>query len=105
MKLYPEKLEDFLRLPEKTRDIEANSKGTIRFDNAKVTCIDKEKNQRVIFDRLTLQISEGEFVGVVGSVDIGKSFFVKSIVNECMIPSGRVITGGKVYTHHMILGY
>jgi len=99
MKFHLGKLEEFLKLPEKTNtpNTENNSKGTIRFNDSKIACMDKkEKNQRVIFDKLSLQINEGEFVGVIGSVGIGKSFFVKSIVNECMIPSGRVIAGGKI---------
>ena len=91
--------EEFLNLPEREVPVMAEEEpnGTIKFEGAQVACIEKEGSEpRIFFEDTNLRIDAGEFVGIVGPIGSGKSLFLKGIINECMIPKGRIYAKGRI---------
>jgi ABC-type polysaccharide/polyol phosphate transport system ATPase subunit len=45
---------------------------------------------------LNLRINPGEFVGIAGPIGTGKSFFLRGIMKERIIPKGKITTKGRI---------
>eukprot|EP00826_Nyctotherus_ovalis_P049466 TRINITY_DN5988_c0_g6_i1.p1 TRINITY_DN5988_c0_g6~~TRINITY_DN5988_c0_g6_i1.p1 ORF type:complete len:864 (+),score=232.55 TRINITY_DN5988_c0_g6_i1:704-3295(+) len=98
-RIYSKELEEFLGLGEKQVPAapEDDLAGTIRFERAQIVCIERESHApRTLFEEVSLTISPGEFVGIAGPIGVGKSLFLRSVLNECMVPEGKVTAKGSV---------
>ena len=68
-----------------------------------LTNISKHYGSRVLFEGADFQINPGDKVGLVGHNGAGKSTFLKAVLGQCTIRSGRVtflgddITGMKAH--------
>eukprot|EP01022_Parablepharisma_sp_SALTPOND_P000205 TRINITY_DN1008_c0_g1_i2.p1 TRINITY_DN1008_c0_g1~~TRINITY_DN1008_c0_g1_i2.p1 ORF type:complete len:672 (-),score=46.28 TRINITY_DN1008_c0_g1_i2:3532-5547(-) len=106
MRIYLSNLESFLSLPEKTAPTEnvEDLPGTIRFENVQVMCGERQNAKlhlRTVLEGINFEIHAGELIGIAGPVGIGKTLFLKTILNECMIGKGRVSAAGKIaYLSH-----
>ena len=96
---YFKEFEDFLGLAEKKVPIASKEDptGIIRFEGAQIACIDKGSSApRTLFEEINLVINPGDFLAIVGPIGVGKSLFLRAILNESMIQKGQVVAKGNI---------